>query len=355
MRSHKVFFVDSNQFPTGFYRCAMPSYCLQKYTAFKSLCHCDASKLSSWQAEQEFISSDIIVLFRPYAFSQTALFDIAEALDKIIIVEMDDYLQEIKKSSPVSKTWTPAYKEILDYYLRACTAITTTTTRLAKIYTQMFGKRVYTLPNQIDHTFDRWFYSKPQRDYLTIGWMGTSTHYDDLLILQEIIPAILRKYDNVKFKFVGYCPDWIEELEYSFEGRILEHKEWMGIFEYPQEIREFDIGLIPIEDHPFNTIGKSDLKFLEYSMLGIPSVASRLHPYKDVIQHKVTGYLVKENDPLGWINYISKLIENEEKRKEIGQKARGYVLKKRTYAGNIWLWAEAYTREIKIKEGKYVN
>jgi len=64
---------------------------------------------------------------------------------------------------------------------------------------------------------------------------------------------------------------------------------------------------IPLVDHPFNTQGKSDLKFLDYSMMGIATIASDRHPYNLTIKHGKNGLLVGD-DPQEWLDAIYLLI-----------------------------------------------
>lgn len=364
----KIFYINHNDFPTGFYRCVVPAYYLYKFNLAEVVCRGDmGNDALMGEIEGEFKSSDIIVFYPPTDMGGLMLLDLAKEMDKIVIFEIDDFLQAIPSTNPVKDQWDDSMRERLNFGLRSYgDAITTTNIRLAKQYSQ-WGKRVYVLPNMIDETSDRWDVEIKEKDYILIGWMGSSSHIGDLEILKEVVPAILEKYDNVRFKFMGARPDWIDDLKCSRQNKwlcllgypkemsqfynhsMMIQDKWLNIFEYPQEMAQFDIGLITIENNPFNTIGRSDLKFLEYSMFEISSIASNLHPYRDVIRHKKTGFLVDKNETEGWVYYISQLIEDAELRKKIGKNAKEYVLSERTYRDNIHKWAEVYEKEIELK------
>jgi glycosyltransferase involved in cell wall biosynthesis len=102
-------------------------------------------------------------------------------------------------------------------------------------------------------------------------------------------------------------------------------KRWVCIEKYPKLLAScgFDIGIAPLETNRFNA-GKSNLKYLELAVLGIPGVFTDFDPYKSVKQGK-TGYKALKTDE--WIDCLSKLIESPDLRKNMGIEARKHVLK----------------------------
>jgi glycosyltransferase involved in cell wall biosynthesis len=58
--------------------------------------------------------------------------------------------------------------------------------------------------------------------------------------------------------------------------------------------------------------------------LEIPTLMSPVGVNSEIIQDGVNGYLANEVDE--WVEKISKLVESEELRKQLGQKARETVL-----------------------------
>src|SRR5437899_12979401 len=67
------------------------------------------------------------------------------------------------------------------------------------------------------------------------------------------------------------------------------------------------IGIAPLEKNAFND-AKSELKWLEYTALGIPTVASDFGPYKRAIGSGKDGFLTNDN----WELALTNLIENSE-------------------------------------------
>ena len=88
--------------------------------------------------------------------------------------------------------------------------------------------------------------------------------------------------------------------------------------EYPQELASlgFDIGLAPLRDNHFNR-AKSNLRYLEYGALRIPTVASDVEPFKKTD----SSGIIKVTEPEDWFTALSFLIEDEHARKKAGEAA----------------------------------
>lgn len=104
-----------------------------------------------------------------------------------------------------------------------------------------------------------------------------------------------------------------------------------------------DIGLAPLVTRPFN-LGKSNLKWIEYSALQIPGVYSNMGEYKKTIVHNETGLV--SNSDLEWEYNIQKLIDNESLRKSIGKQAKQKVLKDFNIVSRIKDWEDVYRSAI---------
>ncbi|HYT46479.1 MAG TPA: LAGLIDADG family homing endonuclease, partial [Methylomirabilota bacterium] len=98
----------------------------------------------------------------------------------------------------------------------------------------------------------------------------------------------------------------------------------------------------------------SDLKPIEYGARHVPYVASKLAPY--VRLHQETngqgGYIADSQEE--WIQAISKLVEDEEDRKNKAEFMFEYVKNERSGTVNAWRWAEAF-REVKSARANTPN
>ena len=87
----------------------------------------------------------------------------------------------------------------------------------------------------------------------------------------------------------------------------------------------WDVGLAPLVDSAFNR-SKSDLKWLEYTGLGLPGVFSDVDPYGSV-EDRRTGRLAAD-DPEAWANAILTLRDADD-RESIAHAARDEVMGER--------------------------
>jgi len=102
-----------------------------------------------------------------------------------------------------------------------------------------------------------------------------------------------------------------------------------------------DIGVAPVTDEPFNK-ARSELHWLEYSMAGAATIASRLMgggPY-DVIRDGVDGLTARNRSQ--WREGLRSLAESPTLRAELAGRARERVLAEYRAADRAVEWADAY-------------
>ena len=205
-------------------------------------------------------------------------------------------------------------------------------------------KPIFVSPNYNDIND---FHFKPadkHEDKIMIGWQGSTTHFDDLKIAMPAIIKIMKKYKNVWVEFLGGIRnDQAAELFKGFPSKLFKrvkvtggHPAWDR---YPElmSTMKWDIGIAPIIDDEFNR-GKSHIKWMEYSMYKIPTVASRVYPYyKDIgelktIEDGKTGYLAKGTKE--WYAKLEELVLSKDKRQEIGENAYNYIKENWQYSQN---------------------
>ncbi len=115
-----------------------------------------------------------------------------------------------------------------------------------------------------------------------------------------------------------------KNIPYEFEGipNVYYTDKNAPINLYPRFMSHFnfDIGIAPLEDCNFNR-GKSNLRWLEYSALKIPTVATKVGHFADTVKDRKDGLLVENNDLGQWATCLEELIKNESFRREIGNNA----------------------------------
>jgi glycosyltransferase involved in cell wall biosynthesis len=263
------------------------------------------------------------------------------------VVECDDWI-ELNKDSPfkVEHKRYDAYRTITRT-MEVADMVTTTTKYLANKL-KKYNNNVVVLPNYID--IDEWNLPLIYNDTGTIriGWVGSITHVDDVKMIVEPIKSICKEFKNVQLVTMGD-----PRVGALFKGLPVESQNGVPYDAYPAKLRSLrlDIGLAPLQDNVFNRC-KSNIKWLEYSLVGVPGVYSPI-VYTDEVNHSVhfDGIYgqVAENEEQ-WYRCIKNYIICENLRKDIASRARGCVISGYTLKTNIKRWVKAYKSLTKIKK-----
>lgn len=285
--------------------------------------------------------TDIIVAQRPEAVENVALFmAMRDHFGAPFVYEIDDNIYDVAESSTAYKYWYPGSPRIaiVETLIKNADAVTVTTEALRDAYSHL-NDTIYVLPNCQDPEFWKFKKSKPNKNF-TIGWAGSSTHYDDLKSIWRPMKKFLRNHRDVRFKVVGAKCDFLVD-----HPQVDISTEWSHISKYPQYLADlnFDVGVVPVVSRPFN-LGKSNIKWQEYTMVGVPTIASDLGEYKE-IKNGTTGFLAK--DDITWNHYLEKLYDDRELGAAIAVNSKQYVLKNCNIANRITDYDDAYRNIIR--------
>lgn len=217
--------------------------------------------------------------------------------------------------------------------------LTVTTDELRKAY-EPYCSRIEVIPNCIDvNLWERWPHSGDES--VRLFWSGGSSHFEDILILKDVIPAIFDKYPKAKLVLMGYI---CKPLIASLPSDRVEIIDWCDIAMHPfiQSKARPDIGLIPLRDNTFNR-GKSALKWMELSAMETPCVMSNVTPYREMreLSGDDIGVYV-ENTKDSWVAGISHLIESNIAKRDIAKSARKTVERNFDINNKFSLWVNAY-------------
>jgi glycosyltransferase involved in cell wall biosynthesis len=206
--------------------------------------------------------------------------------------------------------------------LLACDQVTVSTVPLARAVAAL-GRTAAVIPNSLNdaqlhiaaETADR---PRPGGGPLRIGYFsGSRTHQRDFAVCQEALQEILRRYERTVFRVVGHLdlgPCWE-----PFAGRV-ERIGFVPPGELLRLIAECDINLAPLErGNPFCE-AKSELKFFEAGVVGVPTVASATEPFAAAIEDGVSGFVVA--DTAQWLAALELLCASTERRKAVGAAAK---------------------------------
>jgi GT2 family glycosyltransferase len=253
-----------------------------------------------------------------------------------IIYEVDDLLMEMPATNPNRDFALQCLPYVLDVMQKA--AAITVSTEALKAELLRWNPNIFVLPNLIDERL----WSQTQRPHaapVVIGFTGTSTHGDDLRMIEDAFIQISAKYgQGVAFQFMGCVTDRLARLP---GAKVAEFTPDYESFARALQTTPMDVAVVSLEDNLFNRC-KSNIKWLEYSACGIAGVYSDLPPYNSCIRHGQTGLLVG-NRVQDWFQAIDTLVTNTSLRRDIAQKARQEVRSDYTLASpRVRRYAEAY-------------
>lgn len=258
---------------------------------------------------------DIIVLKLLMQQEVLDAIPLAQAMGQKIIVDVDDWFDGLSKANRAYEATDPknnpkSNREIYGKIIMAADAVITSTPFLFDYYG---GKRdnVFLVRNGID--IPRWK-RRPYRENkkLRIGWAG-ATHWrsNDL----EQLSGFMGKYienNNFLFQHSGHSPSAPKANELlGVPDNLTRLSPIVPILSYPTLFRNIDIGLIPLNNIPFNH-AKSFIKGLEYTASGIPFIASYSPEYEYLADNGI-GRIARTQSE--WLYHLDEL-KDVKKRKD---------------------------------------
>ncbi|MCX6765910.1 MAG: glycosyltransferase [Candidatus Moranbacteria bacterium] len=263
--------------------------------------------------KKEIIFETDDLLFDPKFFEQSDYFRKINALEK--------KLYEGGLGSGILK----------DHYVKVCT---TTTSYLADKLKE-YGKRVFVVPNKLSNEDLTVIGNLLKRTVLEsiedgprirVGYFsGTASHDKDFATITDALERIMEKYPQVELLLVG--PLDTDEKINKFKDRV-KRLSYAPREKHFENIASVDINLAPLEiGNPFCE-ARSELKFFEAGILGVPTVAAATRTFEGAIADGIDGFTARSADE--WFEKLEKLILDKNFRLEMGKKAKEKTLARYT-------------------------
>ena len=181
-------------------------------------------------------------------------------------------------------------------------------------HARKFNSRVEVLPTGLDtkaYTME----TKPENDgNIRLVWIGGKSTLRYLAQIKAALEEIGARFDNVILRII--CNKF-----FDLQNMKVEKLQWRKQTEALDLITS-DIGLAPLPDDRF-TRGKCGYKILQYQAAGLAVVASPVGVNAEYVNDGVTGFHAINTSQ--WIDKISKLIEDQALRKQMGQTGKNQV------------------------------
>lgn len=300
------------------------------------------------QVEREVLESDVI--YMPCATGMEALVEITNHIrrGKAVVVDYDDNLFDCHPFNPayanlglypvtinntdgtVVELWKDQrhgfslpdnrkrYFAHIDI-LNTANLITTTTKSLQGNlleYVERDPADFPIVPNAINFDIFKPF-EKRVRSHkkIRIGWAASDSHIVEARYIVRVFKELFLKRQDFELVILGN----MEKFRFMAKDLPIEWHEFTALEVYPMKLAslEFDIGIVPLENHSFN-ICKSALKWSEYAAMKIPAVVSDLAPYDDV-RDGIDGLKAKNEEEFA--QKVEALMDDAHLRKTIAQNA----------------------------------
>ena len=280
----------------------------------------------------------VIIFFRcPWTKKVEEAITLAKNLNKKVLFDIDDLVIDTKYTNtiPYINALSKKQKEIYDdevnrmgKTLKNCHGAITTTETLAKelkhyvsnifINHNVASEKMWRLSEDALSTKTQ----KKKDGHIIIGYFSSSIiDNQDLEMVKPALLKILKEYNNVQLLILGELSN--DNIFNESPSQISKTKfiDWK---ELPKIISNIDINIAPIENTTFN-FAKSENKWIEASLVKVPTVASNYGEFKRIIKQNETGLLCSNlND---WYTSLKTLVINENLRKTIGNNAYQFCQK----------------------------
>jgi glycosyltransferase involved in cell wall biosynthesis len=280
----------------------------------------------------------IVIFYRVPAFDTVKnIFDECKRLNLETYWEVDDLIFDediLLKSKTLNELDKETFKGLLDgarlYHdaMMRCKSVIASTEPLAIAMEKSGASKSIVIENALDPETIETADSIPEvRKSESDGIIrivygsGTSTHNVDFLEASDAIYNILVSSPDVRLRLAGML-----ELPKKFDNvkDQIERIKFCPYADYLKILAECDISIAPLEDYVFND-SKSNIKYLEASILGLPSICSPRPNFVSVIENGVNGFLCHNTEE--WESAFKKLIDDPSLRKSMGENAKNSVLK----------------------------
>lgn len=295
---------------------------------------------------------DIVVLKLIMLRSVADILKIKDRPKQKVVVDVDDFYEGLSETNLAYKNTDPSknpdvnrehYWDIIEH----ADALITSTPFLYDFYTkEKKMKNVFMVRNGID--VDRWTRRKDHsRSLPTLGWVGAIPwRSNDLETMQPFFGEFLEK-NRLPFHHSGH----IKELKVDARDQLgipssvkFTHQPRMPLSKYPEMFRKIDIGIVPLNNIPFN-YAKSTIKGLEYTAAGVPFVSSYSPEYAELEKQGV-GRVA--NNPEEWISHLTELQDPRVRKEEIDKNYEN-LLASHTMSSRSKDWDEVLNQILEIE------
>lgn len=215
--------------------------------------------------------------------------------------------------------------------LQACDFAIVSTPRLAEEVRKLGHQQVFLWRNAIDREtlhaaqLANGRPSRQQNGTVRLVYAsGSRAHEADFREIESVIPRLLSEFPALWFTVIGFLD--LPKTFAPFRDRIT-IRPFSDYNAYIAELGASDVSVIPLVPDAFNDC-KSAIRQMEAAIVAVPSIASRIGDFANLIVHGENGMLASTADD--WYRHLRALITDAERRHAMGAVARDRQLRELT-------------------------
>jgi len=279
--------------------------------------------------QTEPLELDTLVFQRQVLDGQIEVVERYQRNSKILrVFELDDLLSQLPTRSVHHGDMPKDIAERLRRVVPLCDRFVVSTEPLVHAYRGL-NDDIRVVPNMLEKT--RWLDLRPRRrqsQRARVGWVGGVGHTGDLEMIADVVRELAGEVDWV---FMGMCPD-------ALKGQVREFHAGTHFDQYPKKMADLnlDLAIAPLQINAFNE-AKSNLRLLEYGILGFPVICSDIYPYQGEIP--VTRVRNRSTD---WAKAIREQVADLDECARRGDALRQHVIDHWMLEDHLDQWLKAW-------------
>lgn len=161
-----------------------------------------------------------------------------------------------------------------------------------------------------------------------LGWMGTTGNLKYLSVAAEALRLLAQECD---YELRVVVPDAGPLADLDLAGVNVVHEVWQPEREVEQ-LRGFDVGLMPLFPGQEWDRYKCGLKLIQYLAVGVPGVAAPVGVNSEILDGNQNGFAAETTAE--WLAGLRTLVRDSALRRRMGQRGRETVARKYSIQAN---------------------
>lgn len=332
----KTLFIGQGVSPQCWYRCALPAIHMEdaEWAGIKYKDDVTAQQFGTMMGgsleDYPLIDDyETIIVQQVRGEAWRKWIDFWQRRGKTVIYECDDFVHGIYKIDDhrFKDKFGKKARKNFELCISQCDGMIASTHFLADEYSKYNDNQQVCLVSLDTKRYNVEF---PSKNMTVIGWAGGTGHHKAVGPWLGVVNAVMQRNPSLAFASLG--TNYAEALEPYHPGRTISIP-WVTIENYPSALTNFDVMIAPSHDSKYFR-SKSDLRWLEASAVGLPTIADPI-TYGDC-EHLILAENLKEFE-----EELEDLVYDFSGAYELGQRAQEYVREDRDIVEGVQQWENA--------------